>query len=204
VDEVESRIESLAAPIAASLGCEVVETRHRRGNRTAFVSIFLDAARPEPTAEELAAAARPFDPAAEAPPAPYEGSPVSVDTCAAVSEQLGAVLDAEGLIAGRYVLEVSSPGLERPLKRRKDYVRFRGQQIDVRVAEAGGGSRKFRGTLAAVRGDGITVMPGDAGPVGGPGGTEVPFSRVLSARLVYRDPAKPKPGGRRPGDRGVR
>jgi ribosome maturation factor RimP len=79
-------------------------------------------------------------------------SGVSLDDCARVSRVLGDLLDAEGisdLLPGRYVLEVSSPGLDRPLTRPKDFQRFIGQRVRLAMREPIDGQKKFVGELLA-------------------------------------------------------
>jgi ribosome maturation factor RimP len=198
MDEIGRRIEALARPIAAAFGCDVVGVRFGQGRKRAIVTVFLDRSLPEPTAEEWRAAAQPFDPQREPAPAPYAGSSVSVDACSRVSREVGAAIDAEGAITGSYVLEVSSPGLERPLVRPADFVRHRGRRIELRTAEVMDGSRLMRGTLAAVEAEGVLVLPGEAGGAAG-APRRVRFELITSARLMYEVKAPVKPG--RPGSK---
>lgn len=86
---------------------------------------------------------------------------VSIDDCARVSQIVGDLLDAEGIsdrIPGRYHLEVSSPGLDRPLVKPRDYTRFVGQQVNVTTREPLAGRRNFKGTLAAAADKQIQVV----------------------------------------------
>ena len=83
---------------------------------------------------------------------------VSVEDCARVSRALGDDLEASGVFAGRYILEVSSPGIDRPLKRREDYERFAGEHADVQTIEKIGEGRDHRGTLAGFDRTTDTVM----------------------------------------------
>jgi len=73
---------------------------------------------------------------------------VSVEDCARVSRAVGDDLEAADVIPGRYILEVSSPGLDRPLKRREDYERFTGEDADVITVEKIGEQHDHRGKLA--------------------------------------------------------
>jgi ribosome maturation factor RimP len=82
---------------------------------------------------------------------------INVDDCAKVSRQLSAVLDVEDPIAGQYLLEVSSPGLDRPLVMREDFVRFQGETVKVKTYEPIMGRRNFTGRLTAVEGDHVIV-----------------------------------------------
>lgn len=75
---------------------------------------------------------------------------VTVDDCAWVSKQLSAVLDVENCLQGPYTLEVSSPGLDRPLVKPEDFRRFAGQTIKVRMREPLAGQKNFTGCLVGL------------------------------------------------------
>lgn len=111
--------------------------------------------------------------------------PVSLGDCTTVSRQMETWLDADPRISDRYVLEVSSPGLERPLTRERDFHRFRGRRIVVQGTEPlSGGASRIEGTLLGLadRGEGsasILVQPGEGDAV------EVPRARVAKARLIH-------------------
>jgi ribosome maturation factor RimP len=72
---------------------------------------------------------------------------VTLDDCAQISNQLGDLLDVHDVPPGAYTLEVSSPGLDRPLYRDKDYLKYRGEQVNIRVEGKIEGRRHFRGEL---------------------------------------------------------
>jgi ribosome maturation factor RimP len=76
---------------------------------------------------------------------------ITVDDCAAVSHQVSAVLDVEDPIKGVYTLEVSSPGLDRPLFSEAHYERYLGNMAEIRLRSPVDGRRKFKGRLQAVR-----------------------------------------------------
>ena len=85
---------------------------------------------------------------------------ISVDDCQAVSHQVSGVLDVEDPIRGEYTLEGSSPGLDRPLFQARDFERFAGNQVDVRLLAPVNGRRKFKGVLGGLR-DGQVVLQMD-------------------------------------------
>ncbi len=89
----------------------------------------------------------------------YIDSPrgVTVDDCAAVSRQLSAVLDVEDPIRESYMLEVSSPGLDRPLATPEHFCRFLGELVKVKTVADIGGRRNFKGRLLAADDERITV-----------------------------------------------
>jgi len=82
---------------------------------------------------------------------------VTVDDCARVSEALSAALDVEDPIREAYTLEVSSPGINRPLFERADFERFAGSRVFVRLEGELEGRRRFKGLLQRVEGDEIVV-----------------------------------------------
>jgi ribosome maturation factor RimP len=82
---------------------------------------------------------------------------VTLDDCAAVSEQLSAALDVDDPIPDAYALEVSSPGVDRPLFERAHFERFRGSRVFVRLAVAQEGRKRFKGELIGVEDDLVVV-----------------------------------------------
>ncbi|WP_280562622.1 MULTISPECIES: ribosome maturation factor RimP [unclassified Chromohalobacter] len=83
---------------------------------------------------------------------------VTVDDCASVSRQVSGVLDVEDPIAGEYRLEVSSPGMDRPLFTLDQFARFKGSHVKVKLSALFEGRRKFQGQLAGVEGDEILLQ----------------------------------------------
>ena len=86
---------------------------------------------------------------------------ISVDDCAAVSEQVSAVLDVEDPITGEYTLEVSSPGMDRLLFKLEQFTAYEGEEIDIRLRSAFEGRRKFRGILKGIEGEDVVVHVDD-------------------------------------------
>ncbi|MEX0445080.1 ribosome maturation factor RimP [Xenorhabdus sp. SGI246] len=82
---------------------------------------------------------------------------ITVDDCADVSHQVSAVLDVEDPISGLYNLEISSPGLDRPLFKAEHYQRFMGEEVSLMLRMAMQNRRKWRGIIKAVDGEMITV-----------------------------------------------
>ena len=102
---------------------------------------------------------------------------VTVDDCAAVSEQLSAALDVDDPIPDAYALEVSSPGLNRPLFGAEDFERFSGQRVFVRLGHALEGRKRFKGHLVGVDHDAVVVeIDGDE--------WKLPLDGVEQAHLV--------------------
>jgi len=103
---------------------------------------------------------------------------VGVSDCATVSRQVSAVLDVEELVSGRYFLEVSSPGIERPLFTPAQYERYVGQKISLRLRELVAGRRRLLGVLVGVREGQVTVQ------LAGEEERTVPLASVARAHLV--------------------
>ncbi|MCL9773346.1 MULTISPECIES: ribosome maturation factor RimP [Vibrio] len=83
---------------------------------------------------------------------------ITVDDCAEVSRQTSAVMDVEDPITVAYNLEVSSPGLERPLFKAAHYVQFIGHEVNIVLKMAVGNRRKWKGTIQSVDGENITIL----------------------------------------------
>jgi len=105
---------------------------------------------------------------------------MTVEDCAIISRNLSAVLDVEDLISETYALEVSSPGMDRPLTRLEDYERFAGFEAKIETKQPYDGHRKFTGRLAGVRGQSIAIG-GEAGEA------EIRFDQIARANLVLTD-----------------
>jgi len=86
---------------------------------------------------------------------------IGIQDCERVSRQLGSLLDVENPIAGEYTLEVSSPGLDRPLYELDQFRQFVGSDINLRLRTAFEGRRKFQGRLVAVEKDEIVIVVDD-------------------------------------------
>lgn len=102
---------------------------------------------------------------------------VSVEDCTTVSRQMEAVLDAEDFISSAYVLEVSSPGLERELYSLKDFEKFSGNLARVRTHEPINGQRNFRGRIKSIDGENIIFADKTNGEV------SFPYDLVAKANL---------------------
>jgi len=105
---------------------------------------------------------------------------VVVDHCTAVSRELGVHLDVEDLVPVKYYLEVSSPGLDRPLRQEKDFARFTGRRVLIKTHRSIDGMRKISGILDGIDNNGVIGVILDDG-----GRLEVPVEDVSSARLDY-------------------
>jgi len=143
----ETALEALLEPAVSRLGYELVGVEYH-GGRRALLRVYID----------------------------REGG-VSVEDCQRVSRQVSGLLDVEDPIPGPYTLEVSSPGLDRPLFREADFRRFAGRVVRIRTDVPLEGRRNFRGVLRGLRGGEVLVEVD---------GTELalPVERIEQARLV--------------------
>ncbi len=118
-------------------------------------------------------------------------SAMTVDHCSEVSRAVSALLDVEDPIRGPYTLEVSSPGIDRPLTRLGDFDRFQGHVARVETVLPVEGRKRFKGRLLGTEGDRIRLSL-DAD---GEGEVELPFSAVQKAKLVLTDELIAATGG---------
>ncbi len=102
---------------------------------------------------------------------------VTHQDCERVSEQVGTILDVEDLVQSSYVLEVSSPGLDRKLLKQADYERFQGKLANLTVRSPIGNQRRFRGRIVGFANDTVSLDT-DHGRV------ELPFAEITKAHLV--------------------
>ena len=115
----EEQIRQLAEPILASVGMELIQVECLKMKARWVVRIYMD----------------------------REQGGVTLDDCALISNQLGDLLDVHNVPPGPYTLEVSSPGLDRPLQRDKDFLKYRGSRINLRLREKIDGRRHVCGEL---------------------------------------------------------
>ncbi len=158
---IAARIAAIAAPVMADLGFRLVRIK-LSGNAGTTVQVMAE--RPD--------------------------GGMSIDDCEALSEALSPVLDVEDPIEGGYRLEISSPGIDRPLVRASDLERALGHEARVELAAAIDGRKRLRGTIEALEGQGDAVRvlmrrsdarPGEAAEVW------LTLSDIAEARLVLTD-----------------
>lgn len=108
-----------------------------------------------------------------------ENAAITLDDCEEVSRAIEWVLDVEAIFPHRYYLEVSSPGEERPLRRAKDFERFKGNTVAVKTTEPLEGRQHFSGILMGFSGDNIVIAEGAKEWL-------IPYSKLKKARLKKR------------------
>lgn len=153
--DVAEQVRNVATRVAHTYGLDIFDVQFRREAAGMVLRILLDRPGPAATAEES----------------------VSVDDCAQVSRDLSAMLDVEDIVPTAYTLEVSSPGLDRPLRRADDYRRFAGRRAKIVMREAVDGQTFFKGRLAGA-GEHTVLIDGDDGRR-----HEVPIAIITRANL---------------------
>ncbi|WP_455371936.1 ribosome maturation factor RimP [Limibacillus halophilus] len=147
-----AKVESLIAPALEDMGYDIVRII-LSGGRSQTLQIMVDR---------------------------KDGKPIDVEDCAAVSRASSAILDVEDPISSAYVLEVSSPGIDRPLTRLGDFARFAGFEARVEMEQAVAGQRRFSGRLLGVEGLEILIET-EEGP------QRLPFAALKKAKLLLTD-----------------
>ncbi|HXI31756.1 MAG TPA: ribosome maturation factor RimP [Vicinamibacterales bacterium] len=154
-ETVVEKVREIADRVAADRGLEIFDIQFRREAPGMVLRIQIDRPGPAASAEDS----------------------VSVEDCAHVSRDLSAILDVEDVVPTAYTLEVSSPGLDRPLRGRDDYRRFAGRLAKIVVRGRVDGQGFFRGRLGGVDG-GDVLIDGDDGRT-----HRVPFDAITRANL---------------------
>ena len=177
------KVRQAAERVARSEGLEIADVEWKVGKQR-FLRVYIDRL-PERTAAPDAADGQ--DPngsnasdAEEAPPSnPYPK--ITHGDCERVSQQLSVILDVEDLIPGPgYVLEVSSPGMDRALKKAADFERFRGRKAKIVTTEPVGDAKFFEGRLAGVAPGKVRIeLQGKQAKV-----VEIPLDAIRKANLV--------------------
>lgn len=157
-----ARIRAVAERVAGSRGLEVFDVQFRREAHGWMLRIFLD---------------KPGAPVHTGRAGTVEGEGVTIDDCQFVSTEVGTILDVEDVIGHRYTLEVSSPGLDRPLRGPADYRRFAGCLAKFVLAEPVDGQAHVEGRLQGMDGDDVLVA------VGKDTIRRIPSGRIARARL---------------------
>lgn len=148
---IDRRLAEIVTPVIEDMGYELVRIRLMSGKAT---TLQVMADKPE--------------------------GGIEVDDCAKISQAIGATLDVEDPILDEYALEVSSPGIDRPLTRLKDFENFEGYEAKIETDELIDGRRRFKGELAGVEGNEVLINI-EEGTVG------LQFDWLSDAKLVLTD-----------------
>ena len=166
-ETVAERVWQVAAPLVTDEGLDLVDVEYRRESRGWILRLFVD----------------------------REGG-VSLDDLTRVSRQLGDILDANDVIPGSYTLEMSSPGINRRLRRPEHFARYIGGKVRVKLTSPQDGRRVFVGTLESVEESGVRVLEQD-------GSHFVAFADIAQANYEadLTGPGGQHAAGTKPGDR---
>lgn len=148
-DRITRQVGRLIEPILDEMSIELVDTEYLSEHGRWVLRIYVD----------------------------KEGG-ITLDDCAAVSREIGDLIEVRDLISHEYVLEVSSPGLNRPLKKEMDFIQTVGKRVKVRMKCPVNGRRNFMGHLAAFRDATLYIQVGEEE-------VRLPLQEVEKANLVY-------------------
>jgi ribosome maturation factor RimP len=151
--ELTDRIAEMLAPSLQAMGYDLVRVQLMGGNR-AVLQIMADR---------------------------LDEAPMTVEDCADISRTVSALLDVEDPIQPAYTLEVSSPGIDRPLVRPRDFERYAGFEAKLDAKVPVEGRKRFRGRLLGLDGDGAVVMDTDAGEL------HIALADIARAKLILTD-----------------
>lgn len=152
---ITDKIKSLIEPVIEGLGYELVRV------------LMLSSARSNeaPTLQIMAE---------------QEDGTMTVEGCAKISREVSVILDVEDPISGEYHLEVSSPGVDRPLTRRKDFINYAGHDVKIELESAQNGRKRYRGELLGVTGDDVVIkVDGEE--------YSLPLEDIAKSKLVLTD-----------------
>ena len=155
--QVIDRIEKLVQPLLEELGCELVDLEYQREQRGWVLRFFLD-----------------------------KENGINLDDCAMASREISSLMDVENIISTAYSLEVSSPGIERPLKKSQDFKRFTGQLAKIKTItsidpDTTGKNRKtFVGTLSGFEDEDVLLILKNTTDA-----VRIPLQQIDKANLHY-------------------
>jgi ribosome maturation factor RimP len=141
-------LEVLFTPVVSAMGYELVGVEYQLRGRQGLLRVYID-----------------------------KPSGITLDDCERVSHQVSGLLDVEDPIAGHYTLEVSSPGLDRPLFKAEDFERFAGSTVRLRLDPSLAGRRNMTGSLDGLEGDAAVIVEDGVRHT-------IPLRQIKQARLV--------------------
>lgn len=143
-----ANVQALIEPAVASMGYELVGVEYLTQGKNSVLRVYID-----------------------------RESGVNLDDCAKVSHQISGLLDVEDVVKGHYNLEISSPGLDRPLFNEAHFTKYLGRRVKLLLSVAVDGRRKFKGQLLEFS-EGMVVLEVDGEQ------TSIPFAKIDRANLI--------------------
>ncbi len=151
-NDLESRVENMISPAVTDMGFTIVRVQ-LSGERRRTLQIMVE---------------------------PSDGREMTVDDCADISRTVSAIMDVEDPIAGNYSLEVSSPGLDRPLVKFTDFERFAGFEAKIELTALMDGRRRFKCRLKGTEGNDVLVdVDGES--------LRIDYGNIAKAKLIVTD-----------------
>ena len=147
VKDIEKAASEIAEKIAEEAGCQLVDAEYVKEGPNKYLRLYVD----------------------------KEGG-VTIDDCENISRSMEKVLDEKDFIEDAYILEVSSPGIDRPLKKKEDFEKYKGELVDVKLYKALNGRKEYQGTLEGLTDDDTVIISGEDG-------TRYEFSRKETASV---------------------
>ena len=167
---LEQQIYELMAPSLAHIGYEIVRVLLIDTGKRKTLQIMIDR---------------------------LDNKTITIEDCEKASHHASALLDVEDIIDDRYHLEVSSPGVDRPLTRPKDFERYKGHEVKIQTRSSIDGQRKFRGVLHGMNADGEVLLSSNMVPLTGKNAPQdqdnvaddlkIAFDHIDKAQLVLTD-----------------
>ena len=127
--KIVKQVWALAEPLCESEGLELIQVEYQRESNGRILRLYVD-----------------------------KPDGIIIDDCIAVSRQMGDILDVHLEDAGPYSLEVTSPGLERPLARKQDFAKFKGSRVKIKTYQPLNGRKNFKGVLLGISGDEVSLQ----------------------------------------------
>jgi len=146
---IAESVRRIVTPVLASEGMELIDIEYRREGRGWVLRLFID-----------------------------KKGGVTLDDCTNVSHQIGDLIEVKDIIDHPYTLEVSSPGLNRPLKNISDFERFKGKKVKIKARKLIDGRRNFRGTLMGYH-QGTVRIAIDSEIY------KIPYKEIIKANVIY-------------------
>ena len=150
--QLEQKIEKIIEPVVRDLGFEIVRVQ-LSGKQNPTLQIMAE---------------------------PILGKVMTVEDCAMISRAVTAILDVDDPIQGNYTLEVSSPGIDRPLIKLQDFERFTGSEARIETSELIDGRKRFRGRLSVIQGGSVRISKDGVD-------WTIPFSSIRRAKLLAQE-----------------
>jgi ribosome maturation factor RimP len=152
-DDLKEKVRELAEPVVAAEGMELIHVECLKMQMRWVIRLYLD-----------------------------KNEGITIDDCSTISNQLGDIFDINDLVNDRYTLEVSSPGLDRPISRDQDFTKYKGSQVNIKTSSKIDGVKNFHGTLVDFIEEGgrKVALLEVAGKT-----YRIPKSEIIKANLVY-------------------